>query len=332
MHHLGRGSHGAHPRITAPRPARFYSTVVKQDSGSDSGQTPSKTRNDRFHFERKTSPSDHRLTENDLQPFRSACGPATTAACASCGKSGMPGEMQANERVGRKRLQQGDDLDGAGASASKKKRKMIANSSKETKNWCRIYECTKCGKAFKSNSELTRHLRVHSGVPPGTRHQRRLFRPVASHREKNLTCLTASGQPGSPSSLLQPPSQMATSMHGKTPSHASAAASSSKRSRDDTDLDCPGGSGSGHGSSSRSMKRMKTKVVDGKGRIQAENKLLITSDKPFSCDTCGKAFAESGALTTHLRVHSGDKPYSCDTCGKAYSGSSSLSQHILSCC
>jgi hypothetical protein len=57
-------------------------------------------------FERKTSPSDHRLTENDLQPCRTAYGPATTAACTSCGKSSMPGEMQANERVGRKRLQQ----------------------------------------------------------------------------------------------------------------------------------------------------------------------------------------------------------------------------------
>jgi uncharacterized C2H2 Zn-finger protein len=65
-----------------------------------------------------------------------------------------------------RRLQQGDDLDGAGASASKKKRKMIANSSKEIKNSCRIYECTTCGKAFKSNSELTRHLRVHSGDKP----------------------------------------------------------------------------------------------------------------------------------------------------------------------
>ena len=76
------------------------------------------------------------------------------------------------------------------------------------------------------------------------------------------------------------------------------------------------------------MKRMKTKVVDGKGRIQAENKLLITSDKPFSCDTCGKAFAESGALTTHLRVHSGDKPYSCDTCGKAFAQSCHLTTHL----
>jgi hypothetical protein len=29
VHHLGRGSHGAHLRITPPRPARFYSAVVQ---------------------------------------------------------------------------------------------------------------------------------------------------------------------------------------------------------------------------------------------------------------------------------------------------------------
>ena len=76
------------------------------------------------------------------------------------------------------------------------------------------------------------------------------------------------------------------------------------------------------------MKRMKTKVVDGKGRIQAENKLLITSDKPFSCHACGKAFATSSHLTKHLRVHSGEKPFSCDTCGKAFAQSGTLTRHV----
>jgi len=40
-----------------------------------------------------------------------------------------------------------------------------------------------------------------------------------------------------------------------------------------------------------------------------------------------KTFRESGHLTTHVRTHTGDRPYACTTCGRAFSQSGSLTTH-----
>ena len=55
---------------------------------------------------------------------------------------------------------------------------------------------------------------------------------------------------------------------------------------------------------------------------------LRSGDKPYSCDTFGRASAESGNLATHLRVHSGVKPFSCHACGKAFATAESLTAHL----
>ena len=120
----------------------------------------------------------------------------------------------------------------------------------------------------------------------------RLFVPIKKTWLAGQPFLVTTEIVWSPSS-----NQAATTMHRKTHSHASAAASNTKRSRDLIDLDCPGESESRHGP--RSWTRR--------------------SVSPTRTTHAARPFATSGALTAHLRVHSGDKSYSCDTYGKARS-------------
>ncbi|XP_029288306.1 zinc finger protein 239-like isoform X1 [Cottoperca gobio] len=168
---------------------------------------------------------------------------------------------------------------------------------KRSDNQKTLHKCPACGKTFKHNTALQRHITCHTGERPFDcaecgktfRQKGSLHIHMRKHTGEKPFCCLVCGKNFTQSGTLAAHMRIHT---GEKPFSCSVC----------------------------------KKRYNERGTL-VRHMRVHTGEKPFTCSLCGKRFSEKGNLNKHKRVHTGEKPFSCSVCDKKFSLLSHLKIH-----
>ncbi|CAF0853598.1 unnamed protein product [Rotaria sp. Silwood1] len=84
-----------------------------------------------------------------------------------------------------------------------------------------------------------------------------------------------------------------------------------------------------HGKTSHQSRAINQTNING-GHVSSPNsqRLIKRDRRNDTCEFCGKVFKNCSNLTVHRRSHTGEKPYKCELCAYACAQSSKLTRHM----
>ncbi|XP_055761236.1 zinc finger protein 485-like [Salvelinus fontinalis] len=221
--------------------------------------------------------------------------PSQVFSCPQCPFSHRR-EVNLQQHIRKEHLTEEDSrsLDSGGAENSLPSNQTIQRPSIKT---TKKYICFKCGKGFRSPSDLKRHKGVHTDMQPFHCNQcDKRFKAKGSLKqhqrvhsgERPYDC-SHCGRGFRTSDILKSHLRIHT---GERP------------------YGC---------------------TICGKRFIQRQvltrHIRMHSGEKPYLCSICGKTFACSGELMVHSRIHTGERPYHCEQCGNTFSLASKLKVH-----